>query len=137
MASVIACKLPHGLSIPVAAGRVINLNGPNESLVNGDSPDNEQSAYGFGLTKLDGKDQEAYEKWAKSVTFKDDGTSKLDEPFAAIENGALLSFKSEAEARSELKGMASAITSGFEGISQDDPRNGVKTDKEAMAKTGR
>lgn len=134
MAIVVACKLPHGLSISTGAGRAINLNGPNEGMLNGQSNDNEQSAYGFGLTKLDGKDAEAYERWAKSVTFKEDGTSKLDEPFAAIENGALMTFKTEAEARSELKGMASAITSGFEGVEQDDPKNGVKTDKEAMKK---
>lgn len=134
MAIVVACKLPHGLTVPVGPGRAINLNGPNEGALNGQSNDNEQSAYGFGLTKLDGKDQEAYEAWAKSVTFKKDGTSKLDEPFAAIENGALMTFKTEAEARSELKGMASAITSGFEGVEQDDPKNGVKTDKEAMKK---
>jgi hypothetical protein len=134
MAIVVACKLPHGLSIPIAIGRVINLNGPNEGSYNGLSNDDEKSSYGFGLTKLDDRDAGAYEQWAKSVTFKEDGKTKLDEPFAAIENGALMTFKTESEARSELKGMASAITSGFEGVDPDDPKNGVKTDKELMAK---
>lgn len=132
MTIVVANKLPHGLTIPLGAGRVINLNGPNEGAINGQSNDSETSAYGFGLTTLNDKDAEAYEKWAKSVTFKDDGKTKLDEPFAAIENGALMSFKTEAEAKSELKGLASAITSGFEGVERDDPKNGVKTDTEVM-----
>ncbi|MET0372729.1 MAG: hypothetical protein ABW128_00565 [Rhizorhabdus sp.] len=129
----VACKLPHGLTIK-HNGQTINLNGANEGYDaadlarNGVPRDGENRSGGFGLTELTGDQAAAFDDWVNRVTYtngkKDDG--KLAEPFGALENGSILTFKSESEARKETKAMADAITTGTEGI---DPA----TDKQMKA----
>lgn len=138
MTLFVACKLPHGLSIR-HAGQSIDLFGPNadynENLVmpNGYVPDSERVSGGFGITKLEGDQQAAFEDWQNQVTFKDGDKAKgkLQEPFLPLENGTLLVFKSEADARKETKSLAGMVETGTEGI---DPatdkqmkRDGVET----------
>lgn len=129
----IACKLPHGLMIR-HKGQEINLNGPNEGYdptflaPNGRINDGEKRSGGFGLTELTGDKAAAFEDWANSVTYVEGNKDKgqLPEPFMALENGQILSFKDEKSARAETKTMSDAITTGTEGI---DP----ETDKQMKA----
>lgn len=123
----VICKLPHGLTIR-HAGETINLNGANEGYdptflaPNGRANDGEKRTGGFGITELNPKQAAAFEDWSNQVTYKDGKkeSGKLLEPNLALENGMIMSFKSEADARKEAKSLSSAITTGTEGI---DPAN--------------
>jgi hypothetical protein len=137
---VIACKLPHGLQI-AAAGRTIVLVGANigEDLEtvsrNGSPSDNGSRSFGYGLTEISDKDAEAFAAWSKDVVYKNGNPAdgKLDEPYLALENGSILGpFKSKDEARKEIAGIASAVTTGFEGL--DSAKEGVEVDKDANKK---
>ena len=127
----VACKLPHGLEIR-HNGAVVRLNGPNEGIdlsdpgKNGAERDSDGSYAGYGFTELNDKDAKVYKDWAAAVTFKDGDKAKgkLDEPFAAIENGALMDFATKAAARDEVKTMGSTVTTGFEGV--DPKKAGVE-----------
>lgn len=129
----IACKLPHGLTIR-HKGQEINLNGPNEGYdptylaPNGRVNDGEKRSGGFGLTELTGEKADAFNDWVNSVTYKNGKAAegKLAEPFLALENGQIMSFKDEKSARDETKTMSDAIVTGTEGI---DP----ETDKQMKA----
>lgn len=140
MATVVAVKLPHGLTITHNA-RTINLNGQNidsnpiAPLINGATYDiDAKRSGGFGLTELtDAKDEEAFKAWVKAVTYTDDGTTKLESPFAPLENGSIMVYPNMKAAMAESKTLSDAITTGFEGIdpkaagvdgltTQDDPK---------------
>lgn len=129
----VANKLPHGLTVR-HNGQTLNLNGPNEGYdptdlaPNGKARDGENRSYGFGLTELKGDQEAAFVDWVNKVTYNDGDKTKgkLVEPFAALENGSILSFKTRDEAVKETKMMADAITTGTEGI---DPA----TDKQMKA----
>jgi hypothetical protein len=134
----VACKLPHGLQI-THAGKVLRINGPNEGMdlsdpaKNGAERDTAKSYGGFGLTELKDDDAKAYQAWVAAVTFKDGDKSKgkHEEPFAALENGALLDFPSQAAARSEIDAIGKSVTSGFEGVDPSDKKNGVEKNTDA------
>jgi hypothetical protein len=119
----VICKLPHGLTIK-HAGQTINLNGANEGYdptflaPNGRNNDGEKRVGGFGITELTGDQASAFEDWANHVTYKDGKkeSGKLPEPNLALENGMIVSFKSEADARKEAKNLSSYIATGTEGI---------------------
>lgn len=119
----VICKLPHGLTVK-HNGQTINLNGANEGYdptflaPNGRNNDGEKRAGGFGITELTGDQATAFEDWAVKVTYKDGKkeAGKLVEPNAALENGMIMTFKSEADARKEAKNLSSAIETGTEGI---------------------
>lgn len=123
----VICKLPHGLSI-AHNGQTINLNGANEGYdptflaPNGRNNDGEKRVGGFGITELNGDQAAAFEDWSNQVTYKEGKKEKgkLTEPNLALENGMIVPFKSEADARKEAKNLSSAITTGTEGI---DPTN--------------
>lgn len=119
----VICKLPHGLTVK-HNGQTINLNGANEGYdptflaPNGRTNDGEKRAGGFGITELTGDQAAAFDDWAAKVTYRDGKkeAGKLAEPNLALENGMILSFKSEADARKEAKSLSAAITTGTEGI---------------------
>lgn len=117
----IACKLPHGLEI-THNGRTIVLRGQNV----GFDPDNPSplgkmrgDANGFGITELkDPADADAFQAWCNAVTYRDGDKAKgkLPEPFAALENGSIQTFKSRNDAEAETNMLGDAVQSGFEGI---------------------
>lgn len=125
--TIVAVKLPHGLQV-TTAGRVINLNGPNEGYdpdnlpKNGALRDDAAVSAGYGLTELKGDDDKAFARWVNDVTFKDGDKTKgkLDEPFKALENGSIMTFASMSDARAELKSISESVVTGFEGLGQED-----------------
>lgn len=128
---VIACKLPNGLQIQ-HEGKTLVLHGANigERLANvspnGDLDDGTLRSGGFGLTEVKDSEAELFSAWAKAVTYKEDGTTKLNEPFPALENGSILGpFKSMDEARRECSTLASSVETGFEGL--DPEAEGVES----------
>lgn len=131
--SFVICKLPHGLSVR-HNGQIINLNGANEGYdptflaPNGRATDGERKTGGFGITELKGEQEAAFDDWCNAVTYKegDKAKGKLLEPNAAIENGLIVSFKSESDARKEAKNLSGVVETGTEGI---DPA----TDKQMKA----
>jgi hypothetical protein len=137
---VVACKLPHGLTIK-HAGRTINLNGPNEGVdplnpgPNRTRDDTATRSGGFGLTKLDDKDAEAFEAWTKAVTTRPDG-SKLPEAeaFPALDNGSILMFGSLDEAREETTMLGESVKTGVEGIDPTSDREMKDGGLETLAK---
>lgn len=119
-----ACKLPNGLEVE-HRGETIVLAGANigEELdnvsKNGSPRENRRRVYGFGLTELNDRQAEAFASWKDEVTTKD-GKALPDGGFPAFANGLILGpFKSAAEAEKECAVLASAITSGFEGVDPD------------------
>lgn len=130
-----ACKLPHGLEVE-HNGQTIILCGANigEELdnpsKNGSPRENRQRLYGFGLTELNDKQAEAFEAWKASVTTDGEG-KKIADGFVAFDNGSILGpFKNYKDAESECQALASAITTGFEGVDPDveaKKKTGVKT----------
>lgn len=119
----VICKLAHGLTVR-HNGQSINLNGANEGYdptflaPNGRLNDGERRAGGFGITELTGDQEAAFNDWAAKVTYVegDKTKGKLAEPNAAIENGMIMPFKTEGDARKEAKNLSAAITTGTEGI---------------------
>lgn len=136
--AVIACKLPAGLQID-HNGQMIVLVGANigediENVSRNGSPsDNASRTHGYGLTTLNEAQTEAFNDWVNQVTYKDGkpASGKLAAPFAALENGSILGpFKNIEEARKECASIASAVTTGFEGL--DAEAEGVESDPEAQ-----
>lgn len=129
--TVVACKLPAGLEIH-HNGRRIVLHGANigEDLENvsrnGSPNDNQMRAFGYGLTELNPADTEAFQDWVGQVTFKDGKSGeKLAEPFAALENGAIMGpFKDRGEAIKEIGTLHSSVLTGMEGL--DPAKEGVQ-----------
>lgn len=148
MTAVIACKLPNGLIVR-HNGQEITLKGANigENLrnpsENGNPSDNRDRAYGYGLTELSDKQGEVFADWAKAVTFKNGNPAdgKLSDPFPALENGSILGpFKSKDEAIKELTSIASAVTTGFEGLdptAQKDIEKAGEDDEQGSKPAGR
>jgi hypothetical protein len=119
----VICKLPHGLSIK-HNGQTINLNGANEGYdpafvaPNGKFNDGERRTGGFGITEISPEQFDAFNDWSDKVTFNDGDKTKgkLVEPNLALENGLIVAFKSEGDARKEAKNLAGYVTTGTEGI---------------------
>lgn len=129
---VIACKLPAGLTIR-HKGAKLTLAGSNigEDLENvsrnGRPGDNPRRAHGYGLTEVSEDDAKVFAEWSDAVTFKNGVRSdgKLAEPFPALENGSILGpFKTIDEARKECASLATAVSTGFEGL--DPEKEGTK-----------
>jgi hypothetical protein len=126
MPMIIACKLPHGLSI-THNGQTININGTNvdgnplNPAANGAIVDGPEMSGGFGLTTLNDEQAKAFEDWSNKALYKDGEKAKgfLEEPFLPLKNSSIISFKSEADARKETKTLATAVTSGFDGLDGD------------------
>jgi hypothetical protein len=126
---VIACKLPHGLSV-THNGRTLNINGTNadaDPLVpgfNGVAADSPSTIAGYGLTTLSDDDMGVFEDWRLHALYKQrDGkpirdAGLLEEPFLPLTNDTILSFKDDATARRELRVKAGTVT-GFDGIDGD------------------
>ncbi len=117
-----------------------NLRNPSE---NGAPTDNRDRAYGYGLTELSDGQAETFADWSKVVTFKngDPAAGKLAEPYPALENGAILGpFKNKDEAIKELTTIASAVTTGFEGLdptAQKDIERAAEDDEQDSKPAGR
>ncbi len=126
MPTIVACKLPHGLTIN-HAGQIINLNGSNADFNpeapagNGVIVDNAVISGGFGLTTLDDKQAEAFADWCNRAQFKDGDKANglLDEPFLPLTNGAIQSYKSESDARKDTRAVTSSVSTGFDGLDGD------------------
>jgi hypothetical protein len=121
---VIACKLPHGLTIRHNDARVTLLGAnygealANPSL-NGTPNNNERRFNGFGLTDLSTTQLEVFTSFKNAVTFKNGkpADGKLRNPSPLFENGIILGpFKSVEEARQEINTIGSSITTGTEGL---------------------
>lgn len=145
----VACKLPAGLQID-AYGQVIILHGANigediENVSKNGSPgDNPFRTHGYGLTELNPAQAEAFEKWSNDVTYVNGDKpagKKLAAPFPALENGSILGpFKTIDDARKESATLASAVTTGFEGL--DPEKEGtdsvkIEQDDDAGGKTAK
>jgi len=144
MVAIIACKLPHGLTI-VHKNKRMTLRGANigEDLENvsrnGRPNDNVLRAAGFGLTYLDNDGVELFNDWSAAVTYKGGkkANGKLDFPFVALENGSILGpFESVDEARRECGDLSPAIKTGTEGLEPENESTGsvkIETDKDSPA----
>lgn len=130
MPTVLACKLPHGMVID-HGGQTINVNGANANadplnpMANGAAFDTETTTGGYGLTTLTADQAAAFEDWSGHALYKRNGegtpikdNGMLDEPFLPLTNGSLLSFKSEADARKEVRNLSNVET-GFDGLDGD------------------
>lgn len=138
----IACKLPHGLTID-HDGHRLTLLGANvgERLAqvspNGDPNDNENRIAGFGVTRLDDRATEFFEKWRNDVTFVngDPKKGKVRDGFPALENGSILGpFASIEDLRAEVQPLAASVVTGFEGLDpavEAEKTGGVEPDKDA------
>lgn len=120
---VVACKLPHGLSVR-HAGRVLDLNGPNVGVdplnpgPNRTRDDTSLRSGGFGLTVLnDTADIDAFKSWVKAATLDSKG-GKLppEQTFPALINGSILPFDSLEDAREETRLLGEQVVTGVEGI---------------------
>ena len=138
---VIACKLPHGLTV-IHNSQKLALVGGNigEDLENvsrnGRPNDNSRRAGGFGLTVLNDAGAALFSSWAAAVTYKggQKANGKLAEPYAAIENGSILGpFADEAEAIRECGALSGSIVTGTEGLDPEaeQKKGGVEPDKES------
>lgn len=139
---VIACKLPHGLTIQ-HNGEAITLVGANigEDLEhvsrNGSPNDNAGRVHGFGLTTINDRQVAAFTDWSNIVTYTNGkpADGKLSDPFVALENGSILGpFKTMDDARKECAAVAGVVSTGFEGL--DPNKEGsrlVKIDKDGDA----
>jgi hypothetical protein len=126
---VIACKLPHGLSI-THNGRMLNLNGANADAdpmapaPNGAALESTTMVAGYGLTTLSDDEMAVFEDWRLNALYKRSGDKPskeaglLEEPFLPLTNDTILSFKDDATARRELRTKAGTAT-GFDGIDGD------------------
>lgn len=127
-----ACKLPHGLEIE-KDGQTVVLVGANigEELdnvsKNGSPRENRRRVYGFGLSELNDRQAAAFEAWKAEVTEGPNGG------FPAFESGAILGpFKNAKDAEAECATLASAITTGMEGV---DPEAEAKKKGPVVVKT--
>lgn len=137
MSLFVACSLPAGLIIDWD-GLVFRLNGPHVGVDmdnlprNGMMEDNSLRASGYGITKLEGAQADAFEAWAKSVTESPEG-KPLQHPFAPIANGALKWSKSEGETRKQAADGAGMSIGGLD-PEKDLPKD-VETADETKAAT--
>lgn len=138
--AIFACKLPHGLQIS-HGGKTIVLRGANigESIAlvspNGLPADNADRSHGYGLTTVPDDHVEAFNDWANAVTYKNGKAAdgKLQDPFAALENGSILGpFKTMTDARKECESMATAVKTGFEGLDAE-KEAGIEENKDAKS----
>lgn len=130
MPTVVACKLPHGLTIN-HNGQTINLNGTNAGsnplnpLVNGGMSDGKLVNADYGLTQLTDDQAAAFQDWSDWATYKhkdgkpDKAAGQLAEPFLPLVNGAILTFKSMDEARAETSKVSADVVTGFDGLDGD------------------
>jgi hypothetical protein len=126
MPTIVACKLPHGLTVN-HMGRTINLNGANANhdplapAANGTLAEGSIMSAGFGLTTLNDADADAFNDWANRATYKDGlkANGPLDDQFPPLVNGTLCIFKSEAEARKETNAVSSTVSNGMDGLDGD------------------
>lgn len=121
---IVGCKLPHGHTIE-HKGETIALNGgnigydPMNPFRQGAAPDSLLRASGAGLTKLDGKQAEAFKDWYD--LHKDGGP---------IASGAIYIAPSDEGARKEAKSREKVKT-GVDALDPDkDLPKGVETAKE-------
>lgn len=135
MPKFVACKLPSGLQID-AHGQLIVLLGANigEDIENvsknGQPSDNARRTHGYGITELNDAQADAFEKWSHEVLYVGGvkAKGKLANPFPALDNGSILGpFDSIDDARAECASLASAVTTGFEGL--DPTKEGTDTVK--------
>jgi hypothetical protein len=123
---IVACKLPHGLSIN-HNGQTINVNGVNAAhdplnpAANGALLDGSAMSAGFGLTTLNDAQAEAFEDWSNKALYVDGDKAKgkVAEPFPPLANGSLLTFKNDAEARKETAAITTDVQTGFDGLDGD------------------
>jgi hypothetical protein len=126
MPTIVACKLPHGLTIN-HNGQTINLNGSNsgsdplDPLKNGTLGDNSIVSAGYGLTTLDDKAAEAFADWSNKALYKDGvkDNGPLDEQFLPLANGSILTYKNEADARKDTASISPAVSNGLDGLDGD------------------
>lgn len=129
MATIVACKLPHGLTVR-HAGQVININGANVNhndlapAPNGQLADGPDLSAGYGLTTLNGAAEEAFNDWCARAQFKLDASGNptkepLDEPFVPLVNGTLKAYKSEADARKDTSSISTGVSTGMDGLDGD------------------
>ncbi len=123
---IIACKLPHGLTI-THQGRTININGSNVNFdalspdKNGALADGTGLSAGFGLTTLSDQDAAVFEDWSNRALYKDGEKAKglLEEPFQPLLNGVIKPYKSEGDARKDTSATTTDVATGFDGLDGD------------------
>ena len=123
---IVACKLPHGLSI-THNGLTINLNGANVQFdplnpyANGSLREGASLSAGFGLTTLTDEQGAAFQDWADKALYVNG--AKLDgylaEPFPPLRNGALEIYGSMADARKDTNAVSTDVSTGFDGLDGD------------------
>lgn len=118
MGIVVACKLPHGLSIS-HQGETIVLAGANDGV----DAEMRHRDDRFALTELTDAQSDAFLAWTNEATYKRDKAGKavkengkLDEPFLAIENGSIMWFKNRDDAKKEMGALVTSIQTGVEAI---------------------
>lgn len=123
MARVIACKLPHGLTIVYGTER-LNINGANADYdaanpgPNSAITESANVIAGYGITKLTDAQASTFDAWKQSVTTGPDG-KPLVELFLPLTNGSLEEFSSEADARKSLPALTGMVSTGAEGLDAD------------------
>jgi hypothetical protein len=123
---IIACKLPHGLTIK-HQGHTINLNGTNADFnplapsANGAIGESPNLSAGFGLTTLSDEQAAVFEDYRKKAIYVDgqESKGKLEEAFQPFVNGSIELFKSMTDARKETVAITSDVNSGFDGLDGD------------------
>lgn len=148
MTTVVACKLPHGLTIK-HNGQTINLNGTNAGssplnpLVNGGMSDGKLVSADYGLTELTDDQAKAFAEWSDWAQYKHkDGVpvkaaGLLDEPFLPLVNGAILTFKSMDEARKETSQLSADVVTGYEGLDGDAEIKKIADEHENLVNSGK
>lgn len=126
---LVGCKLPHGLEIS-HEGVTVALNGANVGYdgdnpwKNGAAPDSYDRISGVGLTKLEGKQVDAFKAWME-LSGKGHGP---------VKSGMIFLVANKTEANQEAKLLEDEKT-GFDGLdpSKDLP-DGLSTDTDAAKK---
>lgn len=123
-------------------GKSITLLGANigENLqmpsLNGQPADGMARRYGYGITELSAQQADLYEKFRLMSCFVDgdEKKGKLNFPFLAFENGALLGpFATRSDLEKEVASLVGIVTTGFEGVDPD-AQPDVKTSDDAPTK---
>lgn len=126
MPMIVACKLPHGLTVN-HNGQTININGVNAAhdplnpAANGALLDGSLMSAGYGLTTLNDAQAEAFEDWSNKALYVDGekAKGKVAEPFPPLANGALRVYKSDADARKDTASITTDVATGFDGLDGD------------------
>lgn len=124
--AIIACKLPHGLTIK-HQGHTININGTNADFnplapsANGAIGESPNLSAGFGLTTLSDEQAAVFEDFRNKALYVEgqESKGKLEEAFPPFLNGSIEIYKSMSDARKESAAITDDVNSGFDGLDGD------------------